>query len=156
MRPRLALAVLVVALAGCGSSAGQPAPAAPAPVVVDTERGSLRLDPRARTLTLSDRRGVRIARVPAGVGPVGVAASGRWAWVTDRVGGALLVYALRPTLEPTRRLYLAGGPTAIRVDRGSGRLRVRLSAADAVAELPAHGRPHVLRVTAGPHDPGQR
>jgi hypothetical protein len=57
----------------------------------------------------------------------------------------VLVYSLHPHLEPTRRLYLPGGPYGIALDPLRRRLWVTLPALNQLVELPAHGRPHVLR-----------
>jgi DNA-binding beta-propeller fold protein YncE len=142
----------LLAAAGCGSlSVHQlPPPATPAGGRISpaprraTVNGRLAvLLPRARVLEL--RGGRRVERAGAGVGPAGVAADprGRWLYVTDTTGGALLVFALRPRLELVHRVYLPGGPYAIAV-RGD-RLWVTLSARNQVAELNVRRRPQLLR-----------
>ncbi len=166
MRRLLALPVL---LAGCGSldahqlpPAATPAPAPPltaAPAgrvsagglpARDGRRVGLAggrvavLRPRARVLELRAGRRV-IAAAGAGVGPAAVAAdpAGRWLYVTDTAGGALLVFAVRPRLELVHRVYLPGAPYAIAV-RGD-RLWVTLTARNRLAELNVRRRPQLLR-----------
>jgi DNA-binding beta-propeller fold protein YncE len=111
---------------------------------------------RARVLEL------RGERAGAGVGPAAVAADprGRWAYVADTTGDALLVFALRPRLELVHRVYLPGAPYAVAV-RGD-RIWVTLSARNQLAELNVRRRPQLLRrlptirrptaVAAGPTD----
>lgn len=96
------------------------------------------LDPRARTLTLGKER------VAAGVGPTHVLAVADRLYVTDTRGGALLVFATRPKLALTRRVFLPGGPYAIAVDVTRHRLWVTLTARNEVVSLPANGRPRPL------------
>ena len=83
----------------------------------------------------------------AGVGPAAVAADprGRWLYVTDTTGDALLVFALHPRLELVHRVYLPGAPYAIAV-RGE-RLWVTLSSRHRLAELNLRRRPQLLRIT---------
>jgi DNA-binding beta-propeller fold protein YncE len=102
---------------------------------------------RERVLELLDARTLgRVARAPAGVGPTHVASGGDdWLYVTDTRGGALLVYRIAPELQLVRRLYLPGAPYGIAADGVRKRLWVTLTASNEVVELPAHGRPHVLR-----------
>ena len=100
---------------------------------------------RERRLELFDARTLRLTGdAPAGVGPTH-AVCARWCYVADTRGDALLVYATRPHLEPTRRLYLPGGPYGVSIDDRRRRLWVTLPALNDLVELPAHGRPHVLR-----------
>jgi DNA-binding beta-propeller fold protein YncE len=102
---------------------------------------------RERRLELYDARTRRrIDSAPAGLGPTHAAClpSGP-CYVLDTQGGAVLVYSLHPHLEPTRRLYLPGGPYGIALDPLRRRLWVTLPALNQLVELPAHGRPHVLR-----------
>jgi hypothetical protein len=74
-----------------------------------------------------------------------MALRGRWLWVTDTRGGTLLVYrVLDGRIELSRRAHLPGGPFAITVDPDRYRFHVALTATNAVAELPAHGRPRAL------------
>ena len=96
----------------------------------------------------------RTGTAPAGVGPTHVACMAAWCWVTDTRGGALLVFSTRPKLEPTRRLYLPGGPYGIALDERRRRLFVTLPARNELVELPAHGRPHVLRRWPTVRQPG--
>jgi DNA-binding beta-propeller fold protein YncE len=102
---------------------------------------------RERRLELFDARTLkRIGSAPAGLGPTHAACLPAGpCYVLDTRGGALLVYSLRPHLEPTRRLYLPGGPYGIALDPVRRRLWVTLPALNQLVELPAHGRPHVLR-----------
>jgi hypothetical protein len=146
---RLSPLLAALALAGCGSApAGElpPAEGAGGPVQAAVDGGDTLavLAPRERVLRLVDARtGRRLASAPAGVGPTHVACLGV-CWVADTRGDALLVYRLESGLRLVRRLYLAGGPRKISVDRPRRRLVVTLARGGAV-ELPAHGRPHVLR-----------
>lgn len=101
---------------------------------------------RERVLELYDATTLRrIARTGAGIGPTHVVASGGRLFVTDTQGGALLVFQTTPKLELVRRVYLPGSPYGIAVDPARHRLWVTLTARNEVVELPAHGRPHVLR-----------
>jgi len=103
---------------------------------------------RERRLELYDARTLRrIGGAPAGVGPTHAvcAAPAGPCYVLDTRGGALLVYATAPHLEPTRRLYLPGGPYGVAIDNRRHRLWITLPALNELVELPAHGRPHVLR-----------
>jgi hypothetical protein len=157
MRRLAATAWLAAVLAGCGSLGVEelPPPAGPdrsSPVPALGGALTADVDGRARALELYDATTRRlVGRAPAGVGPTHVACQqcGAWCWVVDTRGDALLVFKVRRGADPelTRRLYLPGGPDAISVDRRRGRLRVRLAAGGTV-ELPAHGRPYVIRRTA--------
>jgi hypothetical protein len=102
---------------------------------------------RERVLELYDARTLRqTGRASAGVGPTHVACVKRdWCYVLDTRGGALLVFTRDPDLELVRRLYLPGGPYGIALDEEHDRLFVTLLSRNEVVELPAHGRPHVLR-----------
>lgn len=102
---------------------------------------------RERQLELYDARTLRrVARAPAGVGPTHVACLDAGpCYVADTTGGALLVYRVRPSLELVRRLFLPGGPYGIALDATRSRLYVTLPARNELVQLPAHGRPHVLR-----------
>jgi hypothetical protein len=145
--------VATAALAGCGSApVGRlPAPAGPAREVAALTGGrSVVLLGRERALELRDARGRVVGRAPAGVGPTHVAcvdhgAPASWCYVTDTRGDALLVFAVRAGIEPRRRLYLPGGPAGVSLDHARRRLLVTLRGGHEVVELPAHGRPHVLR-----------
>ena len=89
----------------------------------------------------------RVGRVAAGVGPTHVVSEARFdrLYVTDTDGEALLVFDTRPGLELVRRVHLPGAPYGIAIDQERHRLWVTLTATNEVVELPAHGRPHVLR-----------
>jgi hypothetical protein len=108
------------------------------------------LEPRARALLLEDARsGKQLDEIPVGVGPtqVGCAANGP-CFVTDTTGDALLVVRVAAdgrSLRLSRRVYLAGAPYAIAVDRERRRLWVTLTGRNELVELGAHGRPHILR-----------
>jgi hypothetical protein len=140
-------------LAGCGSAGVARLPPAAGPdrdVAALAGGRSVVLLGRDRVVELRDARGRIVGRAPAGVGPAHVAcvdraASRAWCYVTDTRGNALLVFAVGAAIEPQRRLYLAGGPYRISVDHARRRLLVTLRASGELAELPAHGRPHVLR-----------
>jgi hypothetical protein len=142
----------LLVLAGCGSArVGQlPPPVGPAREVAPLTGGrSVVLLGRARMLELRDARGRLLGHAPAGVGPTHLACLDRgatpaWCYVTDTRGDALLVFAVRDRIEPRRRLYLPGGPAGISLDHARRRLLVALRTRE-VVELPAHGRPHVLR-----------
>lgn len=86
-----------------------------------------------------------VARADAGVGPTRALSDGRWLWVLDTRGGALLVFRVRPELELVRRVYLPGGPYGLALDPVRLRLWVTLTGTNEVVELPAHGRPTELR-----------
>lgn len=149
MRLRGALA-LAVTLAGCGSapiSELPPAAGAARDVARLADGRRVALLGRERVLELLDARtGRRIASAPAGVGPTHLACLDRgWCYVTDTRGDALLVFRVGAGLELTRRYRLAGGPDEIAIDRRRRRLVVTLAARGKRVELPAHGRPHLLR-----------
>jgi hypothetical protein len=148
MRLGAGLSVAMVALAGCGSAPVEQLPPAvgPAREVAALAGGrTVVLLGRERVLELRDASGRRIGRAPAGVGPTHVACAVRWCYVTDTRGNALLVFAVADGIAPTRRLYLPGGPDRVSVDHARRRLLVTLRQGHEVVELPAHGRPHVLR-----------
>ena len=103
------------------------------------------LAPRARTLEIVDpRTRRRLDRVPVGLGPTHVLAVADRLYVTDTQGGALLVFATRPKLVLTRRVFLPGAPYGIAADRVRHRLWVTLTARNEVVSLPANGRPRPL------------
>jgi hypothetical protein len=144
----------MAALAGCGSAAVDRLPPAVGPVreVAALTRGrSVVLLGRERVVELREPRGRSLGRAPAGVGPTHVAcvdhgAPTSWCYVTDTRGDALLVFAVRAAgIAPRRRLYLHGGPDGVSLDHSRRRLLVTLRKGREVVELPAHGRPHVLR-----------
>ncbi len=118
----------------------------------DLRDGTLRvqLSPRARTLALLDgRSGAQIDEIPVGVGPTQVAcASGGPCYVTDTTGDALLVVRVAVdgrSMRLSRRVYVAGAPYAIAVDRERRRLWVTLTGRSELVEFGAHARPHILR-----------
>jgi hypothetical protein len=131
--------------------AGRPAgsfPVATQPGGVIPLAGALAvISVRERRLELYDARTLRrTGSAPAGVGPThGICLPQGPCLVLDTKGGAILVYVTRPHLEPTRRLYLPGGPYGIALDLQRRRVWVTLPALNQLVELPAHGRPHVLR-----------
>lgn len=118
----------------------------------DLRDGTLRvvLDPRARTLKLQDaRQSTTIDEVTVGVGPTQVAcASGGPCYVTDTTGDALLVVRIAADgrrMRLSRRVYVAGAPYAIAVDRERRRIWVTLTGRSELVELGAHRRPHILQ-----------
>jgi hypothetical protein len=142
------------ALAGCGSAPVKrlPSPAGPPRDHATLTGGrTVTLLGRERVVELRDARGRRLGRAPAGVGPTHIAcvdhgAPISWCYVTDTRGDALLVFAVRAAgVEPRRRLYLPGGPDGVSLDHSRRRLLVTLRNRRELVELPAHGRPHVLR-----------
>jgi hypothetical protein len=151
------LLVLSLLLAGCGSLDAHQLPPAATPAGSRPTAAAARsaalpggrlavLRTRERVLEL--RAGQRVlARAGAGVGPAAVAAdpAGRWLYVTDTTGGALLVFGLRPRFELVHRVYLPGAPYAIAVRRD--RLWVTLTARDRLAELNLRRRPQLLALT---------
>jgi len=104
---------------------------------------------RERVLELYDARSLRrLQRVPAGVGPTHVACLDKGpCYVADTQGNALLVFspAARGELRLRRRAYLPGGPYGLALDAPNRRLYVTLPGRNELVELPAHGRPHILR-----------
>lgn len=121
-------------------------PVGSARTAVDDGARQAIVDGRARQVTLR-RTGQPgpAERADAGVGPTRAVSEGRWLWVADTRGDALLVFRVRPALELVRRVYLPGGPYAIALDPVKHRLWVTLTATNEVVELPAHGRPSLLR-----------
>jgi sugar lactone lactonase YvrE len=102
---------------------------------------------KERVVALYDARRLRrVGDAPAGVGPTHLVGDGSFRlFVVDTQGNALLVYHLEPRLELVRRVHLAGRPYGIAIDRRRERLWITLTARNEVVELPAHGRPHILR-----------
>jgi DNA-binding beta-propeller fold protein YncE len=174
VRRRAPVLLAVAAISGCGSQtidelppaamparapapsatpAGRTVPAGPdtgavafAPPTRALVDGRLAvLEPRARTLEIVDpQTRQRLDRVPAGLGPTHVLAVADRLYVTDTQGGALLVFATRPKLTLTRRVFLPGAPYGIAADRVRHRLWVTLTARNEVVSLPANGRPRPL------------
>ena len=110
---------------------------------------------RERVLELFDARTLRrIGRANAGSGPVQVASDGgRYLYVTDSVGGAVLVFYTPGGLSLVRRYGLAGNPWAIVHDAGRRRLWVTLASANRVAELTTGRRIRRLRDYAALRQP---
>ncbi len=79
------------------------------------------LSVRGRVLELFDARTLkRIGRADAGSGPVQVASNGdTYLYVTDAIGGSVLVFGTRPELHLVRRYGLAGEPVGDRARRAS-------------------------------------
>jgi DNA-binding beta-propeller fold protein YncE len=102
---------------------------------------------RERVLEIYDARTLRpVGRVPAGVGPTHVVSDrGNLLYVADTAGDALLVFHLRPRLELTRRLYLAGAPYGLAIDPGRRRIWVTLTRSNRLIELVGGARPHFRR-----------
>ncbi len=143
-------------LVTAGGSIAVPTAATPVAVVpADRGRKLVVLAGRAREVELRDSRTGRLLdTAPAGVGPARMALRGRWLWVTDTRGEALLVYrVIGDEIELARRVLLPGGPFAIAVDPDRYRIHVALTATGQVAELPAHGRPRVLERRAATRAP---
>ena len=92
---------------------------------------------RGRVLELYDARTLRrLGRADAGSGPVQVASDGgRYLYVTDAIGGSVLVFHALGELTLVRRYGLAGNPWAIVHDERRKRLWVTLAGANRVAEL---------------------
>jgi hypothetical protein len=159
-RAAVCACAITLCLSACGSAelpppAGPPpsppATAAPAGRIVPGRTvaalpGPLR--PRERTLQVGN------ATAPAGVGPTHAACFPRaWCYVTDTRGNALLVFRRGRKLELVRRYYLAGGPYGLALDARRRVLYVTLPGRNELVELPAHGRPHVLRRWPTPRAP---
>jgi hypothetical protein len=164
LRSRSLAALALLLLAGCGSApvADLPPPARPPvspPLAAEPpETIAMRPTPpatvdgarvlaRERALELYDpRTNRRTAIAAAGVGPTHVACLRlAWCYVTDTQGDALLVFRRAPRLELVRRYYLPGGPYALALDRRRRLIYVTLPGRNELVQLPAHGRPHVLR-----------
>ena len=95
------------------------------------------LSVRERVLELFDARTLRrLGRADAGSGPAQVASDGgRYLYVTDSVGGSVLVFHTLGELALVRRYGLTGNPWAIVHDERRRRLWVTLAGANRVAEL---------------------
>ena len=105
------------------------------------------LSVRGRVLELFDARTLkRIGRADAGSGPVQVASNGdTYLYVTDAIGGSVLVFGTRPELHLVRRYGLAGEPWAIAHDAERRRLWVTLAGADRLVEMTTGRRIRKLR-----------
>ncbi len=95
------------------------------------------LSVRERVLELFDARTLkRIGRTNAGSGPAQVASDGgNYLYVTDSIGGSVLVFHTVGKLTLVRRYGLAGNPWAIVHDEQRRRLWVTLAGANRLAEL---------------------
>lgn len=105
---------------------------------------------RERVAEILDGRTLEIlARVDAGVGPTHVACRERGpCYVLDTRGNALLVLVVSEDgreARISRRVYLPGGPYGVALDEERARLWVTAPGRNELSELPAHGRPRVLR-----------
>ncbi|MBJ7328367.1 MAG: hypothetical protein JHC95_00630 [Solirubrobacteraceae bacterium] len=93
----------------------------------------------------------RLARAPAGVGPTHIACRETGpCYVLDTQGDAVLVLQVSPdgrAARVTRRVFLPGGPYGVALDEPRARLWVTTPGNNQLAELAAHGRPHVLSRT---------
>jgi hypothetical protein len=105
------------------------------------------LSVRERVLELFDARTLRrIGRADAGSGPVRVASNDdTYLYVTDAVGGSVLVFSTRPELHLVRRYGLEGEPWAIAHDAQRRRLWVTLAGADRLVEMTTGRRIRRLR-----------
>ena len=120
------------------------------PAALTTAEGDRRvavLSVRSRLLELFDARTLeKVGSADAGSGPVQVASNGEnYLYVTDAIGGSVLVFGTRPELHLVRRYGLSGTPWAIVHDERRRRLWVTLSGADRVAELTTGRRIRRLR-----------
>lgn len=127
-----------LALAACGSSDELPPPAGPGGAATTTDGRYVGVvDPRARTLTVSDTStGRRVARTNVGVGPTNVIGFKRRFFVVDTRGNGLIEVHLRgDRLVVHRRTHLEGRPHAISFDRRRGTFLVTLTETGQVAEV---------------------
>jgi DNA-binding beta-propeller fold protein YncE len=98
--------------------------------------------------------GARTGRAGAGIGPThAVSDGGRYLFVADTDGGALLVFHVRPRLELIRRYPLPGSPYGIAVDNRRHRLFVTQTALNRLTELTVGGRPRLVGRFATPQQP---
>ena len=102
---------------------------------------------RERVLELFDARTLRrIGRADAGSGPVQVASNDdTYVYVTDAIGGSVLVFSTKPELHLVRRYGLEGEPWAIAHDARRRRLWVTLAGADRLVEMTTGRRIRKLR-----------
>ena len=128
---------------------------ATATVAAARGRAFVVLSTRERVVELFDTRTLRrLGRAPAGVGPTRVVSDGGGTvYVVDTAGDALLVYRLRPKLEPIRRYALLGAPYGVAFDPRRRRLWVTLTRTNEVVELAAGTRPHELARFPTPRQP---
>jgi len=113
------------------------------------------LSVRARVLELFDARTLRrVGRADAGSGPVQVASNGaNYLYVTDAIGGSVLVFNTRPALHLVRRYGLEGAPWGIAHDARRARLWVTLAKADRLVEMTSGRRIRRLRDAATVPEP---
>ena len=129
---------------------------APAAATVAGSGGQVAvLSVRGRLLDLYDARTLRrIGRADAGSGPVQVASDGgNYLYVTDAIGGSVLVFHTVPELTLVRRYGMAGNPWAIVHDAARRRLWVTLAGANRLAELTTGRRMRRLRAFASVTQP---
>lgn len=105
---------------------------------------------RERVVEVFDGRTLeRLSRVSAGVGPTHVACRVEGpCYVLDTQGDALLVLVVSEDgrdARIARRVFVPGGPYGIALDEERARLWVTAPGRNQLLELPAHGRPRVLR-----------
>jgi DNA-binding beta-propeller fold protein YncE len=105
------------------------------------------LSVRERVLELFDARTLkRVGRAGAGSGPVQVASNDdTYLYVTDAIGGSVLVFHTVPELQLVRRYGLVGKPWGIAHDAQRRRLWVTLAGANRLAELTTGRRIRRLR-----------
>ncbi len=105
------------------------------------------LSVRERVLELFDARTLRrTGRADAGGGPVQVASDGgNYLYVTDAIGGSVLVFHTLGELALVRRYGLEGNPWAITYDAERRRLWVTLAGASRLVEMGAGRRIRRLR-----------
>ncbi len=113
------------------------------------------LSVRERVLELFDARTLRrIGGADAGSGPVQVASDGdTYLYVTDALGGSVLVFRTVGELTLVRRYGLAGNPWAIVHDGRRRRLWVTLAGANRLAELTTGRRIRLVRDYAALRQP---
>lgn len=105
---------------------------------------------RERAVEILDgRTRERLSRVHAGVGPTHIACRETGpCYVLDTQGNGLLVLVVSAdgrAARISRRVYLPGGPYGIALDERRARLWVTAPGRNELSELPAHGRPRVVR-----------